>query len=461
MPNLFRSAAVLTATCGLSLTGLMAPSHATTGQPLPAAEAGTLVAWGSEPGAFLGSTLDGVQAVDVAASNNGWGAAVKPDGSVVAWGTHPDTSSLSNVDSVLVSTAGLVALKKDHTVAGVDASTAGLADAPALTSVSAIALNNAAAAAVTGGTVQEWGAFAAVPSMAVPTDLTDGTTKVTSIAGGNLDFTAVKSDHTAENWGAVPTPVPDDVQNRLETIAGGLIGATSAFAAVLTDGSVKAWNATAEIPTPAALAGKKVVDLSVNGSIVALTSDGEVISWGADPANTLTEFPDPSNGVATAVAAGENDANGATFAAAIVTPFKAVTAPSIAGTAQVGHTLTATPAAFSLTPDRVTGQWLAGGSAIPGATANKLTVTSAYVGKHITYRSTATRGADTVTSDSAPTAAVPAVSKPPVTDPGHAKLKHDQAKLKHDQAKLKHLKKAYKKAHGHKKAKLHKKIVKL
>lgn len=415
MRKLIRPAATLAVAGGLSLTGLWAPGQAAIGQPLPVASAGALVGWGAGPGSIVTGSLNGVGVVDADASELGWGAAVKPDGTVVSWGSGaPSTADLTDVAAIDVYSGGLVALRKDGSVAGASDPTTGLdQNVPAVTDATDVAVNMGAAALAAGGTVQEWGAYAS--AMPVPSTL-DG---VTTVAGGVLDFSAVKSDGTVVNWGmggAVTTPVPEDVQTHVAAIAGGSVAGVlgSTYAAVLQDGSVQAWDADGEITTPPALDGKKVVDVDVNGSIVALTADGQIFSWGTDVAHQLGNFSAGSaTGVPTAVAAGMN-ADGSTFGYAIVTPFRAVDAPSIAGTAEVGQTLTETPATFSVTPDHLTTQWLADGAAIAGATGDTLSLTAAQAGKRISVRQVAARaGQDDVTTVSTATAPVAAAATPP------------------------------------------------
>ncbi|MFD1860393.1 hypothetical protein EHW97_14920 [Aeromicrobium camelliae] len=81
--------------------------------------------------------------------------------------------------------------------------------------------------------------------------------------------------------------------------------------------------------------------------------------------------------------------------------------PTIAGTPQVGQTLTGTPATFNDTQGvTVANRWLADGQPISGATSTTFTLTEAQFGKVITFESTATRGADTANSVSDPTGQV-------------------------------------------------------
>ena len=86
-------------------------------------------------------------------------------------------------------------------------------------------------------------------------------------------------------------------------------------------------------------------------------------------------------------------------------PLAEVTPPSIAGTPQVGQTLTGTPATFNDTTDAVTvtNQWLADGEVIEGATDVTLDLAEEQLDADITFRSTAAReGSDPVVSESEP-----------------------------------------------------------
>lgn len=79
--------------------------------------------------------------------------------------------------------------------------------------------------------------------------------------------------------------------------------------------------------------------------------------------------------------------------------------PAITGTAKVGETLTSSTGTWSGSPV-YTRQWLAGGVAIPGATATTYVPVAGDVGKAITVRVTATNAKGNNSIVSAPTAAV-------------------------------------------------------
>jgi hypothetical protein len=312
-----------------------------------------------------------------------------------------------------------------------------------------------------------------------------GLTGVSSVSfgGSSTDVYALKSDGTLVAWGdntngqtdlpAVTTDASDGVNVTQVASLG------SSEVALLSDGTLAAWGgSTTADPLhggtvndpPAALSGKEVVALGSNSKVYfAIDSTGQVYTWGQaagslDPAFTeLPEGLDPANVTGLSM----NDY----YATAIQATFGYVAKPTVSGTPKVGQTLTATPATFTATPDSTTSQWLANGAAIAGATGTTYTLTAAQVGKTITYSTTATRGTETATATSTPTAAVAAATTPgggggtthPVPPPTAAQkqLAKDQAKLAKDQAGMKKAQKALKKAHGAKKSKLKKKLAKL
>lgn len=75
-----------------------------------------------------------------------------------------------------------------------------------------------------------------------------------------------------------------------------------------------------------------------------------------------------------------------------VVPFDQVSAPLlVAGTAQVGGTMTALPGAWTPTPTTTSLQWFADGRAIQGETRSELALTAALAGKVITVAQTGSR----------------------------------------------------------------------
>lgn len=83
-----------------------------------------------------------------------------------------------------------------------------------------------------------------------------------------------------------------------------------------------------------------------------------------------------------------------------------LTAPTIAGTAAVNQTLTATPGTFSGGFLTLTYQWKADGVAILGATGLTYLLTATEAGAVITITETATNGAGSASATSAPTGTV-------------------------------------------------------
>lgn len=84
-----------------------------------------------------------------------------------------------------------------------------------------------------------------------------------------------------------------------------------------------------------------------------------------------------------------------------------LTLPTIAGTAQVGSTLTGTDGTWTNSPTGYTYRWLADGVAIGGATANTFLLTTAQVGAVITFEVTASNaGGNSAPATSAATSAV-------------------------------------------------------
>ena len=70
-----------------------------------------------------------------------------------------------------------------------------------------------------------------------------------------------------------------------------------------------------------------------------------------------------------------------------------ITLPAIAGTAQVGETLSGSDGTWTQAPTGYAYRWLANGVAIGGATANTFLLTAAQIGAIITFEVTATNGA--------------------------------------------------------------------
>ena len=86
-----------------------------------------------------------------------------------------------------------------------------------------------------------------------------------------------------------------------------------------------------------------------------------------------------------------------------------LTLPTITGTVQVGQTLSGTNGTWSNSPTGYTYRWLADGVAIGGATANTFLLTTAQIGKVITFEVTASNagGAGTPATSAATAAVLP------------------------------------------------------
>ena len=400
-----RAATALVAST-VMLGALSAPALGVPGTPIPAKQAGKVVAWGSEFHAIVPEDIAAKKIVAVAAGD-WYNLTLDSTGQVEAWGdpgrapvSEFPAEGLSNVKVMAGVTTNAIALKNDGTVVAWGSAATGINDVPAeLTDVKTVDLSGFVGLAVRAdGTVVRWGKQAA--TFPVPAGLTD----VVDIDAGTTHTLALKSDGTVVGWGAAgttpaPATVPAEIQGHVVAIGAGV----NTSAAVTDDGKVHVWGTVIWTP-PAELADEKVVDIAMEESIVVRTESGKVFAWGnpaAPDITAMTTIPEALDGeYVGAISAGER------HNIAIMTPLQAVSAPTIAGTAKVGQTLTASDAEFSLEPESVATQWKADGQAIAGATGATLALTPAQVGKKITVTQTATRGGKTYESTSAPTTAV-------------------------------------------------------
>lgn len=200
---------------------------------------------------------------------------------------------------------------------------------------------------------------------------------------------------------AVTTVAPADAEDPLVEIDRG-IGVTE-------DGDVYRFtqaenSATPDPNYPADLVEDPVEQVVAVGSgnmAAVRTSAGEVVVWEGE--GDVPEAYQPPAAIQGKVV---DLTGGSAFQAVVGEPLPPVsvsTPASIAGTPQVGQTLTGTPAVFAGEPGNVANQWLADGDEILGATGTTLALTSDHLGDTITFRSTATRGSDEpVESVSAP-----------------------------------------------------------
>jgi hypothetical protein len=228
-----------------------------------------------------------------------------------------------------------------------------------------------------------------------------------------------------------------------------------------------------EVDDPPTIAGTPKVGSTLTGTPATFNAtDGVTLSnqWLADGAEiagatgttfvlTGAQLGKQITFRTTAVRGGEAVPSTSTPVGPVTTPVPdlAVAAnPTIAGTPQVGSTLTGTPATFNATDGvTVTNEWLVNGEVIAGATGTTLALTSAHAGKTIAFRTTAVRGAETVSSTSAAVGPVAAPQVGPTPEclaaqaaagAAQAALGGAQAKVVKAKAKLKKAKKAKKPA---------------
>jgi len=142
----------------------------------------------------------------------------------------------------------------------------------------------------------------------------------------------------------------------------------------------------------------------------AWSADGTVISGASGPTFVLTaaQLGKRVTVSVTASAAGYVSASATSSPSAVVTEqITVATAPAISGKVVVGQTVTSSPGTWSVFGVSLAYQWYANGTAVKGATARTLKVSSALVGKKLTVRVTATKvGYLSAVSTSAASAAV-------------------------------------------------------
>jgi hypothetical protein len=294
----------------------------------------------------------------IAGTPQGQALAVTDDGRVRAWGDF-ENSWPPGYDSAAAVPAGLTSV------------------------VSAdIASNGRWAAAVKAdGTVDAWGSD---PAHAGYLTGAEALTGVKSLALGGFFGFALKSNGTVVGFGQnlngtldLPASVtaPGNVLAVAARNQGGI--------ALLADQTVVGWG-TKTAPgednaIPAGLDDVVAIDALPQSNVnVAVDKMGDVQVWGT-PANIDGYEPEPAS-LAGADVASISIGRGLL---ALVTKVLEVTKPTVAN-----------------------------GTAIPGATGATLALSPSLAGKRITYRSTATKGAETATSDSSATAPVLSAKAP-------------------------------------------------
>ncbi|QMW67345.1 hypothetical protein H4N58_05390 [Mumia sp. ZJ1417] len=408
-----RVLAAAVASLGLTLSALAAiPANAVT--PVPLAQAGSIVSWGpvqTTPSTTVPAAL--AQTAFIAIDNGGdFSLALTGDNRVVAWG-HNGTqgaqpqkvpTSLNGVKVKAIAAganaAGVVTQAGSVVAWGYKRPSGDPTQVPAgLTGVVDLTLGSDHAVAIkSNGTVVTWG-YLRGGALNVPAGLTG----VKEVAAGSSHTYALKNDGTVVAWGLnnagqldlpAELTVPGNVKAIASRSQGGL--------AILANDTVKTWGQDPHLNAiPDSLAGKTVIAIDANSwTNIALDSEGGVHRWDGftDPTR---EVPASLDGApVTAVAAGVNHDS------VLVSDVKTAVAPRVTGTARPGQTLTGTAGTFSGAPDNVTNQWLANGTPIAGATGTSLALNATHLGKRITYRSTATKGALTRTATSTPTSPV-------------------------------------------------------
>lgn len=331
---------------------------------------GRVVGWGRHPRASLERVPAAVAAVKVAqiAARGDYAGAVTRDGRVLTWGAPRDVPTALDVPA-------------------------------GLSGVTQLALSQDAAAALKAdGSVVGWGS---------PQDgqnkVPDGL-KATAIAGLGSGFLALTDQGTVKTWGAISGTIPAPLQQpgNVKAIAAGNFGAL----ALLADGTIvpfaiglpDGYELPSEFTAPLLMAsGESSRTFAIVDQDRTIQS---VVPGGDWPPTTPSEL----NGrdLAQIVLANEAAVTPRTYSGAvIVTKMLRAELPQVTGAPTVGSVLTGVPGTFSAVPDSVTSQWLVDGAPVSGASA-QLSVTSAMVGKQISYRSTATKAGEApVTSTSA------------------------------------------------------------
>ncbi|WP_456695992.1 Ig-like domain repeat protein [Aeromicrobium sp. P5_D10] len=408
----------------MMLAALSAPGEATTA--LPTDKSGGIIGWGDPTfnTAFTAPEALHDTAFSATSAQGSFSVALTAAGKVVILGesqtpgisiqdlpaalvnkTATAVSSSSDNAAVVTSDGGLYVWGRD------DDSTTGPWDVPAgLTGVEDVALAASFGVAVkTDGSVVAWG-----DNTYGQTTVPAGLTGVKSLALTESAVYALKTDGTVVAWGR-------DVEGQLTlpstvTTAGNVVDIAArpqGGLALLADGSLASWGQdTSGFFNGNAVPSTVAAALAINPAVAIATSfSGNAVVDSTGALHTWGPYVPTEIATAPAQLAGSQvkqlKMGDLSYAIAITTGVKVGTTAKITGAPKVGQTLTATPATFSGTPDSVTGQWLAGGVEIEGATGTTLELTSAHLGKAITYASTATKGAAApLISISTPTAAV-------------------------------------------------------
>lgn len=362
---------------------IMAPAGQRFTEVFPALDRSTVVALTSQNRVFISGDafpelpaglLDG-PVLDLA-SSDGRFAAVLSSGEIVSWsqqGLVQVPADLCDATLVGVDTTGFAAVCEDGSVE-VSSPLPALLDVPEeLADVQQIALAGGAAVALDAeGRAFGWGATQGVSySEQIPETVGKDIAVVSIQHAITTDGDLISYDRGGRNQHFLPA---DDGGVDPAIVAEGVTSVAGTIgAAFLTtrEGSYASWGQSALPwrairPAPADLADARFVDVNVNYTHVA------------------------------AIVA---DTDGPT-GPALVTE-SSVTGAETDGTAVPGTTLTGVPATFDPAPETVTTDWLVDGQAVPASSgATTFAVTTAMIGKDITFRTRASGGTLTEAIDS-------------------------------------------------------------
>jgi alpha-tubulin suppressor-like RCC1 family protein len=269
-----------------------------TGYCLALREDGTIVAWGqcqqaetTVPGSLNNVVFIVASGYDV---GYGYGLALKSDGTVVGWGNNwyedfyygqaDVPPGLSNVVAIATRFPHSLALKSDGTVVGWGSSyqTGPLAG---LSNIVAIAAGGDHDLALkSDGTVVAWGDDS-YGQIDVPVELSN----VVAVAAGQLSSLALRSDGMLFVWGGVIGPLQEDWASNIVAIAAGGLWGWDVNVALRNDGCLFGWEGwgppgfldtgewfSVDLRGPYGIVGVAAGD----HHILALRSDGNVITWG-------------------------------------------------------------------------------------------------------------------------------------------------------------------------------------
>ena len=352
-----------------------AANAARPGVPVAAERGGTVIAWGDNeygqttlPASLVSKTITAVSAGELHS------LALTADGTVIGWGNNwfeqaRTPASLAGKTLTAIAAGGFhsLALTSEGTVVGWGDDSEGAASVPtslADKTVSAIAAGEIHSLALTDdGTITSWG-HGGYDQRDIPASLTGKT--VTAIGAGGQHSLALTTDGTVTVWGLnnfgqQDIPVGLAAKTVTEVVAGGYHSL-----ALATDGTLTAWGPNSggqgSTAVPATLAGKTITSFAGGRHhSLALTADGVITAWGDNRAGQATVPASLTGKTVTAID------GGGSHSLAITAAMVPDQAPVITGTTRVGHTLTATPGTYNVTPDTLSYQWLRNGTPITGA----------------------------------------------------------------------------------------------